>query len=142
MTTAPPLTGYHHLGITVSDVERSEAWYATTLGLVRAFVEPHAGTDNGGYAVVMTRPGTAFFIGLDHHAEADKRQFDARRTGLDHVALAVSSAEEVRAWASYLDSIDVEHGPVMESVEPMPNAVVHFVDPDGVPLEVMWVGHP
>ena len=44
MSTAPALAGYHHLGITVSDVEASEAWYAETFGLVRAFVEPHAGT--------------------------------------------------------------------------------------------------
>src|ERR1700712_2555357 len=99
MSTAPALAGYHHLGITVSDVEASEAWYAETLGLVRAFVEPHSGSENGGHAGVMTRPGTAFFIGLDHHAEADKLPFDPRRTGLDHVALAVTSPEEVHAWA-------------------------------------------
>jgi glyoxylase I family protein len=143
MTTAPPLSGYHHLGITVSDVEASEAWYARTLGLVRAFTEAHAGTDpdNGGYAIVMTRPGTGFFIGLDHHVEADKLPFDPRRTGLDHVALAASSAEEVHAWAAYLDSIGVEHGPVIEGNDPMPNAAVHMVDPDGVPIELMWVGH-
>ncbi|MCW2786404.1 MAG: lactoylglutathione lyase-like lyase [Marmoricola sp.] len=141
MSTAPALAGYHHLGITVSDVEASEAWYAETLGLVRAFVEPHAGADNGGYAVVMTRPGTAFFLGLDHHAEADKLPFDPRRTGLDHVALAVTSPEEVHAWAAHLDAIGIEHGPVLEASEPMPNALVNFVDPDGVPLEVMWVGH-
>jgi glyoxylase I family protein len=141
MTTAPPLTVYHHIGITVSDVEASEAWYARTLGLVRAFVEPHGGTNNGGYAVVMTRPGTAFFIGLDHHVEADKLPFDPRRTGLDHVCLAASSAEEVRAWAAHFDSIGVEHGPVIEGNDPMPNAVVHLVDPDGVAIELMWVSH-
>lgn len=141
MSDAPALAGYHHLGITVSDVEASEAWYAETFGLVRAFVEPHAGTDNGGYAVVMTRPGTGFFIGLDHHAEADKLPFDPRRTGLDHVALAASSPEEVHAWAAHLDAIGVEHGPVIEGTEPLPNALVGLVDPDGVPIEVMWVGH-
>lgn len=141
MSTAPSLAGYHHLGITVSDVEASEAWYAETFGLVRAFVEPHAGTDNGGYAVVMTRPGTGFFIGLDHHAEADKLPFDPRRTGLDHVALAASSAEEVHAWAAYFDAIGVDHGSVIEGTDPLPNALVGLVDPDGVPIEVMWVGH-
>lgn len=143
MSTAPPLSGYHHLGITVSDVEASEAWYGETLGLVRAFVEPHAGTnpDNGGFAVVMTRPGTGFFIGLDHHPEAEKLPFDPRRTGLDHVALAASSAQDVHAWAAHLDVIGVEHGPVIEGNEPMPMALVALVDPDGVPIEVIWVGH-
>ena len=141
MSAPPPLAGYHHLGLTVSDVEASEAWYSATFGLVRAFVEPHAGTDNGGYAVVMMRPGTSLFIGLDHHAEADKLPFDARRTGLDHVGFAASSAQEVHDWAAYLDSIGVEHSPVIEATEPMPNAVVGLVDPDGIPIEVMWVGH-
>lgn len=143
MSPAPALSGYHHLGITVSDVEASEAWYAETFGLVRAFVEPHAGAgpDGGGYAVVMTRPGTGFFLGLDHHVEADKLPFDARRTGLDHVALAAASPEDVHAWAAHLDTIGVEHGPVIEGNEPMPMASVGLVDPDGVPIEVMWVGH-
>lgn len=143
MSDAPALAGYHHLGITVSDVEASEAWYARTLGLVRAFVEAHAGTDpdNGGYAVVMTCPGTGFFLGLDHHAEADKLPFDPRRTGLDHVALAACSPADVHAWAAHLDSVGVEHGPVIEGNDPMPMAMVSFLDPDGVPIELMWVGH-
>ena len=141
MSTEPALAGYHHVGITVTDVETSESWYSKTLGLVRAFVEPHAGSQGGGYAVVMTRPGTPFFLGLDHHAEADKLPFDARRTGLDHVALAVSAHEEVHAWAAHLDAIGVEHGPVIEGDEPMPSALVHFLDPDGVPIEVLWIGH-
>ena len=53
MTAAPALGGYHHIGLTVRDVERSEAWYAETLGLVRAFVEKH--DNDTGHAVVMTR---------------------------------------------------------------------------------------
>lgn len=101
MSDAPDLAGYHHLGLTVRDVEASEAWYAATLGLVRAFVEKH--DNETGYAVVLTRPGTSFFLGLDHHADADRQAFDPRRTGLDHLALAVSSKEQVHAWAAHLD---------------------------------------
>lgn len=57
----PTLSGFHHLGLTVRDIEVSEAWYTKVLGLVRAFVEPHPTGD--GYAVVMTRPGTSLFLG-------------------------------------------------------------------------------
>lgn len=88
MSNAPTLAGYHHLGLTVRDIAASEAWYADTLGLVRAFVEKH--DNESGYAVVMTSPGTSFFLGLDHHAEADRQVFDARRTGLDHVAFGAA----------------------------------------------------
>jgi catechol 2,3-dioxygenase-like lactoylglutathione lyase family enzyme len=40
-TPAPEIADYHHLGLTVRDVEVSEAWYSRVLGLTRAFVEPH-----------------------------------------------------------------------------------------------------
>lgn len=85
--TTPTLAGYHHLGLTVRDIDASEAWYSKTLGLSRAFVEKH--DNETGYAVVMTNADSAFFLGLDHHADADRQHFDARRTGLDHLALAV-----------------------------------------------------
>ena len=65
--SAPALIGLQHLGLTVRDVVASEAWYTKVLGLVRAFVEPHGAGD--GYAVVMTRPGTGLFMGLDHHPD-------------------------------------------------------------------------
>ena len=99
MSDAPHLAGYHHLGITVRDIDASEAWYTKTLGLVRAFVEKHY--NDTGYAVVLTRPGTSFFLGLDHHHEADRKMFDPARTGLDHFALAVSGGEDVHAWAAH-----------------------------------------
>jgi catechol 2,3-dioxygenase-like lactoylglutathione lyase family enzyme len=136
MDTCPGLAGYHHLGLTVRDVEASEAWYAEVLGLGRAFVEKH---DNGtGYAVVMTPPDTSFFLGLDHHDEADRQVFDARRTGLDHLAFAVSSSEEVHAWAARFAALGVDHDPVKESDDPMPLAMVTARDPDGIALELIW----
>jgi catechol 2,3-dioxygenase-like lactoylglutathione lyase family enzyme len=138
MTVAPAFGGYHHLGLTVRDVEASEAWYAQTFGLVRAFVEKH--DNETGYAVVMTRPGTSFFLGIDHHQDADRQAFSPLRTGLDHLALAVSSAEEVHAWARHLDALGIEHDPVLESSDPMPLAMVLFRDPDGIVLELIWTG--
>lgn len=138
MSDAPALAGYHHLGITVRDIDASEAWYTKTLGLVRAFVEKH--DNDTGYAVVMTRPGTSFFLGLDHHHDADRKMFDPARTGLGHFALAVTSADEVRAWAAHLDALGVEHEPVFEANEPMPLALVQLRDPDGIAIELIWTG--
>lgn len=138
MSDAPALAGYHHLGITVRDIDASETWYTETLGLVRAFVEPH--DNDTGYARVLTRPGTPFFLGLDFHAEADQAAFDPRRTGLDHFAIAVSSADEVHAWAAHLDALGVEHQPVVEANEPMPLALVLLRDPDGIVIELIWTG--
>ena len=135
---APGVIGLSHIGLTVRDIVASEAWYARVLGFVRAFVEPH-GTGNG-YAVVMTRPGTGLFVGLDHHPDVEGEMFSALRTGLDHLALQVESRQDIDEWVTYLDAIGVDHGPISEIMEPAPHALVVFRDPDGMPIELMWLG--
>ena len=84
----PAVIGLQHLGLTVRDIDASEAWYSRVLGLVRAFVEPHGTGD--GYAVVMTRPGTGLFLGLDHHPDADREMSRPLRTGPDHLEIQVN----------------------------------------------------
>ncbi|MHB1511477.1 MAG: VOC family protein [Acidimicrobiales bacterium] len=132
------MRGIQHLGLTVRDIAVSETFYSEVLGLVRAFVEPHATGD--GYAVVMTRPGTGLFLGLEHHAGADRELFSPLRTGLDHLALQVSSREDIDEWVTHLDTIGVEHEALFESVEPAPIALVLLRDPDGIPIELFWFG--
>ncbi len=136
--TAPALTGFHHLGLTVSDVVASEEWYTKVLGLVRAFVEPHGTGD--GYAVVMMRPGTGLFVGLDHHPDADRKRFSPQRTGLDHLAFGLDSRDAIDEWINHLDVLGVEHEAPFESAEPMPHAMVVLRDPDGIPIELFWFG--
>ena len=134
----PAVTGLQHLGLTVRDIAASEAWYTRVLGLVRVFVEPHPA--GGGYAVVMTRPGTGLFVGLDYHPGADREMFSPLRTGLDHLALQIASREDIDEWITHLDAAGVEHGAVSESAEPAPHALVVFRDPDGIPIELFWYG--
>lgn len=134
----PAVTGVHHFGLTVRDVVASEAWYARVLGLVRVFVEQHA-TGNG-YAVVLTRPGTKLFLGLDHHPDADRGMFSPLHTGLDHLALQLPSRSDLDEWLAHLDATGVEHGALFESAEPAPHALVVFRDPDGIPIELFWMG--
>jgi len=135
--TVPSLTGVQHFGLTVRDVVASEAWYTSVLGLVRAFVEPHSAGD--GYAVVMTRPGTGLFLGLDHHPDADLEMFNPLRTGLDHVAFGVASRKDMDTWISHLDAMGVEHDALFESAEPLPHALVVLRDPDGIAIELFWL---
>lgn len=136
--SAPALTGVQHLGLTVRDIAVSEAWYTNVLGLVRAFVEPHSTGD--GYAVVMTRPGTRLFFGLDHHPDAHSELFNPMRTGLDHVAFAVASREDLDTWIARLDAMGVDHDALVETAEPLPHAMVVLRDPDGIAIELFWFG--
>lgn len=134
--TVPTLGGVHHLGLTVSDIEASEAWYTRVLGLTRAFVEPHyRGT---GYAVVLHRPGSSLFVGLDKHEANQRERFDERRTGLDHVAFHVTDRAALNAWRDHLDRQGVPHSGITESTEPFPHAVLVLRDPDNIQLELIW----
>lgn len=134
----PPLAGIHHLGITVSDVARSEAWYARVLGLKRAFVEKHHDSTAGGYAVVITNEDGSVDIGLDHHPDHDGTRFDPRRTGLDHISLAVRGREALAAWVAHLDALGIHHSEVY-GIEGHPAAFVNFKDEDGIAIELISI---
>jgi len=71
----------------------------------------------------MTCPGTALFLGLDYHPQADHERFDARRTGLDHLALRLQDRSDLDAWVARLDAL---------------GAAVLVHDPDGIPIELFW----
>jgi glyoxylase I family protein len=133
----PKLAGINHIGLTVPDVEASEAWYARVLGLTRLFVEAHhLGT---GQTVVLHRPDSPqFTMGLDKHDANQGERFDERRTGLDHVAFRVADRAELDAWADHFDREGVPHAGITERTEPFPYAVLVFRDPDNIQLELIW----
>jgi glyoxylase I family protein len=131
-----PLGGFHHIGITVCDVDASEAWYARVLGFERLMVEPHNGAD--GSALLMHRPGGHLHIGLDNHKANEGEPFAEHRTGLDHLAIHVDHREDLDRWAEHLDRLDVAHGPITGREEPFPFATLVFRDPDNVQLELIW----
>lgn len=137
LTAAPAVTGYHHLGLTVCDVDRSEEWYAKVFGFQRAFVEPH--NEGSGYAVVMNIPGTPIFMGLDKHDAHEGERFAEHRTGLDHLAIGVASREELDRWVEHLDGLGVAHSRINDITEPFPAATLCFRDPDNIALELMWM---
>ncbi len=136
-TAAPGVTGYHHLGLTVCDVDRSEEWYGQVFGFQRAFVEPHH--EGTGYAVVMNIPGTPVFMGLDKHDAHQGERFEEHRTGLDHLAFSVARREDLDTWVERLDGLGVAHSPITDVTEPFPAATLCFRDPDNIALELMWM---
>ncbi|HVL85059.1 MAG TPA: VOC family protein [Pseudonocardia sp.] len=132
---APALAGYHHVSLTVTDVDASERWYARVLGLHRVMVEPHA---DGGHSVVLARPGTSVFLGLAAHPTNAAEAFGEHRTGLDHLSLAVGDRADLDTWREHLDALDVPHSGITEATEPFEYALIVFRDPDNIQLEVTW----
>ncbi|MBO0874941.1 MAG: VOC family protein [Pseudonocardia sp.] len=131
----PALTGLHHVGITVTNLERSVQWYGEMLGLVQVMEEVYP----GGRVVVMVRPGTAVDIGLDSHDRNEGEPFAPHRTGLDHLALGTTTRAELDAWHAYLNAKGVECGEIKDITEPLAFSLFSFTDPDGVAIEIFYM---
>jgi len=134
---APALAGFHHFAATVSDIDASADWYERVFGMGRlSMTFPHHHAEQAGYAVLLIEPRSGIAIGLHHHDDNDGEPFRENRTGLDHMAFAVPSHDELDAWVSWLDSLGIENSRVVDVTAPMPYSVVVFRDPDNIQLEL------
>lgn len=125
MPIAPP---FHHLTLTVTDLDRSADWYQRALGLEHA-----ADRQGPGWERVLLRSRAGLVIGLTRHdgtGEGDR--FDHTRVGLDHLAVHCPDRDAVQAWADHLEAVGIEHDGVTDA--PTGHVLV-CRDPDGIPVE-------
>lgn len=116
--------GIHHIGLRVSDVARSKAFYNGVLGF-RVLIE------GDGYCLVDTG-GTP--IGLLGPAKDADDRFDPFRVGVDHMALAVTDVDTLKRIMGQLDEAGVSHHGL--EVDPvLKGTYVSFHDPDGIAWE-------
>ena len=117
----PPGRGFHHVSLTVTDVEASVAWYQRLLELQRLLAPfPNYGGEETGYAIVLIDPDAGISIGLHHHEGNDGQPFDERRTGLDQIGMAVPDRADLDSWAARLDSLGVPLNGVNDTDHPIP----------------------
>ncbi|HEY2551769.1 MAG TPA: VOC family protein [Streptosporangiaceae bacterium] len=139
MTDHIPVGAIHHLRLTVTDLERSRAFYTGLLGFEVAVESPPPG--DPGYAetfkvlfggVVMTRGD--LLLGLRPVAPAED-VFGEDRVGLDHLSFGVPSRSDLQDAVRRFDAAGVPHGGIHE----LPSfgiCVLPFRDPDNVQLEL------
>ena len=134
-----PCGDIHHLRLTVTDVQRSRAFYTGLLGFQVAVESPPPGDPAeaetfkilfGG--VVMIRGN--LLMGLRPMApEADR--FDPDRVGLDHLSFGVPGREDLEQAVRLLDEHGVPHGEITRLAS-FGIDVLPFEDPDGIQLEL------
>lgn len=129
----PEFTNISHLDLTVTDVERSAAWYVEVLGLRRLGRTDFADR----IMVVLGHRPSGLVVGLNQHLGATGERFDERRPGLDHVGFAVGERGDLDAWQARLAELGVEHSPVQDADSGSGTALV-FRDPDNIQLEFWW----
>jgi glyoxylase I family protein len=130
------ISGLHHLGLTVNDVEVSAAWYAEVLGFER--VGEYASPDGERRKVFLRQQHLSVRLGLAQHRSGSGTRFDETRVGLDHLALAVDSEAELVEWQERLAAHDVRHTPTAPANSIPGAAVLVFRDPDNIQLELFF----
>ena len=129
MAEAIKTTVVHHITMTVTDVERSLAFYSEILGFQKvADFGPKTVMHNGHVLVALNPPPDP------SQAIADDR-FNENRVGLDHVSFAVENREELERAAEFLDAQGIERGEITD-LAPFGIYVMAFRDPDNVQLEL------
>jgi len=127
------LTGFHHLSLTVRDLDVSAPWYERLFDLDPVMDEP--GDERR--ASVYRLANTDMMLGLTEHRSNDGSAFRPDRTGLDHLAFSVRTRDDVDAWAERLDAAGIEHS---GRIDIAIGAILNFADPDGVQLSIFYEG--
>jgi glyoxylase I family protein len=126
--------GFAHVRLTVSDINRSRAFYDAVFDLPVAFELPDD-------ADAATREQLSFLFGgviyqlgtslLGLRPVATDR-FNEDRVGLDHLSFAVESRADIDAAALVLDELGVEHTGAKDIGV---GYIMEFRDPDNIALE-------
>ena len=130
------VTGYHHIRLTVCDIDRSRAFYAV-FGLPVAIQMPPDADEATRAQLAFLYGGVVYAIGgglfgLRPVADGGDR-FDENRVGLDHISFQVGSVDELNDAVAVLDALGVAH----EGVKDLGmGSILEFRDPDGVALEL------
>jgi glyoxylase I family protein len=76
-------------------------------------------------------------VDLFEHVENAGEAFQPVRTGLDHLAFAAQSVEELEQWASWLHTCGISHSDIRDAGGF--GSMINFLDPDGIQLEFIFV---
>jgi len=121
------VSGISHAAIRVTDLGRSRRFYADFLGF------PVVLEAEG---VVVLKVGNALLgVRGDAPETSSGERFDAFHVGLDHLALAVESPEQLREMQDALDAAGVRNEGIQDDSSFNAKALV-FYDPDGIALEL------
>ncbi|MFB7662766.1 VOC family protein [Kitasatospora sp. NPDC056138] len=128
--TAPTSLRTGHVGLNVTDLDRSTAFYRTLLGLDLAA----EGTETGRRYAFLARDGRLVLTLWQQSTGA----FATAAPGLHHLSFQVDSLDEVRAAEAVLRDLGAEftHEGVVPHGEGTASGGIFFTDPDGIRLEI------
>jgi glyoxylase I family protein len=130
MTSQIQATGIHHFTLTVTDLDRSVAFYRDLLGFqIAVDLGERKIMSNGSILLVVATPPDPA------QAIADDR-FSENRVGLDHISFTIASRGDLEEASRFFDSQGVSHGEIKDLGPDLGIYVLAFRDPDNIQLEL------
>jgi catechol 2,3-dioxygenase-like lactoylglutathione lyase family enzyme len=128
------LNGIAHFQLTVSDMERSRAFYAPLLELFEMQILIDSETY---FYCIGSRTGIAISP-IDEKHEGDT--FNQRRVGLHHLCFRAREREHIDEIFAFVETLGarIVHPPREDGFAPGYYSVL-FEDPDGIRIEVNYV---
>ena len=130
MSSQPELRGFHHLTLTVTDINRAREFYIGVLGFnVIAEISPTrfvAGNDHMFFGI--TEPP-------DPTQAVENDRFSENRVGLDHLCFTVESRQDLERAQAYFSEQGVPHAEIKD-IPDFGISVMMFSDPDNIQLEL------
>jgi len=133
----PSLNGRVTLILTVNDPESSARWYAGVFNMqtVSEYTDPATRARN----IFLREPVSELDICLRNDPDSSSNRFNEANIGLDHAEFLVEDRSDLDAWVRHLDALGVAHSGIKAPTY-SPNAMITLRDPDGIQLELFWVG--
>ncbi len=127
-TVKPVVTG--HVGINVTNLERSKEFYMKAIGL-----ELMGESTEEGKQYAFLSDGQRLVLTLWQQGEG---RFDAQTPGLHHLSFEVGSLSGVEEAMTRLGEMGVGilHDGIVAHGEGAPSGGIYFEDPDGTRLEI------
>jgi catechol-2,3-dioxygenase len=119
-----------HIGLNVSDLDRSRSFYQEVFGFVAAGDSQHEGQ-----RFAFLSHNDKLILTLWQQAEG---QFDKGHPGLHHLSFQVDSIQEVQKAARKLKALNTEfiYDGIVPHAEGAQSGGLYFEDPDGIRLEI------
>lgn len=105
------MAGWAHVTLSVGDHDRSVRWYGDVLGFQPLATE----TTDRWRRTLCGHAESGTILVIHRHLPGSGQEFDERRTGRDHVALAVPDPEALLTWQQRLSAPAVQHSPVADA---------------------------
>ena len=117
-----------HVAVTVTDIDRGREWYSRLFDS-----QPVLDEDTGAFYHVVWALGGGTLLGIHTHPrDNDQPVFNEFRTGLDHIAFAVSNRADLESWEKRLNDLGIQNGGIVDAPY---GSGLSFRDPDNIPLE-------